>query len=377
MADRPLATHRGDMAPRKLLVLTTSLTPGGAEKLALKLAGAWAEAGAEVTVATLIEAAHSMPLPAGVRHLPLRHPGDRPGLVGRAAGTAACLARLRRMVTRWQPDAVVAHVDRTNLMALLATRGLAVPVVVVEHNHPVLHPIGTAWSRLRDMLYPKASRIVGVSQGVVDALPPACLGRAVAIHNWVEPPPGALPSAGIGSEHIVAMGRLVPQKGFDILVRAFATVAARSPRARLSIWGRGDQASLRELAGQLGIDERVSLNAFTDRPAEALLSGAVMAFPSRYEGFGLVLAEAMALGVPVVAADCPSGPAEIVRHGVDGLLVPPEDPEALAAALLQVLEDDALAMRLALRAPEVLERFSFERARQAWAALLDEVSARG
>ena len=97
---------------------------------------------------------------------------------------------------------------------------------------------------LRWRTYPTASCIIGVSQVVVDALPPSCRARAVAIPNWIEPPPPDLPQPAIGSERVVAMGRLVPQKGFDVLIDAFAQVAARRPGATLTIWGRGDNQPL-------------------------------------------------------------------------------------------------------------------------------------
>ncbi|PVR98801.1 hypothetical protein C4663_23105, partial [Salmonella enterica subsp. enterica serovar Give] len=132
---------------------------------------------------------------------------------------------------------------------------------------------------------------------------------------------------------IVALGRLVPQKGFDLLIDAFALVGPQLPEARLEIWGAGpEEARLRAQIARLGLADRVSLPGQTTHAADVLSSATVVALSSRVEGFPNVLLEAMALGRPVVALDCRYGPAEIIRHGVDGLLVTSREPHALAGA---------------------------------------------
>ncbi len=127
-------------------------------------------------------------------------------------------------------------------------------------------------------------------------------------------------------------------------------------------------------AARLGLADRVRLPGFTSAPHDALLDGSVFVLPSRYEGFGLALAEAMALGLPVIAADCPSGPAEIVRDGVTGLLVPSENVDALAAAMARLLEDAPLARRLGDAARQTRDRYSISAALAQWNDLLDDVT---
>src|SRR5262249_38216695 len=131
---------------------------------------------------------------------------------------------------------------------------------------------------------------------------------------------------------IMAMGRLVHQKGFDLLLKAFSMVAAKHPEWSLAVLGEGPlRADLEAQTEELQLAGRVRWAGRIEDPFPTLCTADLFAFPSRFEGFGLALAEAMACGLPVVSFDCPEGPGEIIRHGVDGVLVPPEDVDALAA----------------------------------------------
>jgi glycosyltransferase involved in cell wall biosynthesis len=127
---------------------------------------------------------------------------------------------------------------------------------------------------------------------------------------------------------------------------------------------------------RLGLDTVVSLPGVTPEPGKAMRRAQVFVLSSRYEGFPTVLGEAMALGLPVVAFDCPSGPREMIRDGVDGLLVSRGDIGALAAAIQRVLEDEDLRFGLRSRAPEILKRFAIEPIMERWEALLGEVADR-
>jgi glycosyltransferase involved in cell wall biosynthesis len=177
---------------------------------------------------------------------------------------------------------------------------------------------------------------------------------------------------------IVGVGRLSREKGFDLLIRAFACIAPWYPDWSLQILGEGPQrAELEDLADSLGVRDNVHLPGWVERPEPALLDAGVFALPSRYEGFPNALLEAMACGLPCVAAACDSGPAEIIRDGVDGLLVPPENVDAMADALKQLVSDDAQRMRLGRRAVEVTSRFSRDAFFTQWDAVVATTLAGG
>ena len=351
---------------RRLVVVISSIEPGGAEGVAVRLCNAWAQ-NCSVTLVTLFNKPHQLELHPAIERLNLASvSSDGPVRPGAVAGNLSRIAAIRNVLKAKSPDFVISHMDQTNILVLLAAIGLRCPTIVVEHVDPRHHSVGLKWSLLRRATYPLAVRMVTVCERMIGAYPALLRSRAVAIPNPVIVPDLAAQFVA-AEKSVVAMGRLTHQKGFDVLIRAFASVVRRHPGATLTIWGSGpEHDTLIALADRLGLAGCVRLAGFVNEPFEALLRSSVFVLPSRYEGFGLALAEAMALGMPVVATDCPSGPGEIVRDGVDGLLVPPEDPDRLADALCAVLDNPDLARRLAGNARDVRERFSLTCALDRW-----------
>ncbi|MFF9031702.1 glycosyltransferase family 4 protein [Streptomyces iakyrus] len=178
-----------------------------------------------------------------------------------------------------------------------------------------------------------------------------------ALPNSVPDP--ALPPADSTAKVVIAAGRLVPVKRYDLLIEAFARVAAVHPDWKLRIYGKGDeQPRLRELIERLGLWNNVFLmGAATPMEAE-WAKGSIGAAASNFEPFGMTIVEAMRCGLPVVSTDCPYGPGEIIADGTDGRLVPVGDRDALAAALLDLVGDDERRRRMSRAALDNARRFA-------------------
>ncbi|WP_030583959.1 glycosyltransferase family 4 protein [Streptomyces anulatus] len=204
--------------------------------------------------------------------------------------------------------------------------------------------------------------------------------RIETIPNAVPEPAG--PPAGGDLKWVVAAGRLHRVKRYDLLVRAFAQVSAARPDWRLRIYGGGDatgneQAALRTLIDELGLHEKVFLMGSVNPMEAEWPKGSIAAVTSDRESFGMTIVEAMRGGLPVVATNCPHGPAEIIEDGVDGRLVPVGDPDAIAAALLQLIEDDELRHRMGGAALSASARFDPARIAERHESLFAELVARG
>jgi glycosyltransferase involved in cell wall biosynthesis len=272
------------------------------------------------------------------------------------------------------PHVVLSFMTRTNVLVLLACTGLPVRVVVSERVDPASHRETLLWQGLRSLLYQRADAIVVQTERIATWFRRRLWrrDRIVVIPNPVVPGEHtSAPSEPPPQPFILGAGRLVRQKGFDILIRAFGVVAPEAPQLRLVIAGEGpEEKQLRDLAAGLGLGSRVTFLGNV-RDLSALMRYAVaFVLSSRYEGFPNVLLEALACGLPTVAADCPEGPREILADGQYGLLVPCNDATALAAAIVRLLADAELRRRLSALGPIATAPYEKRRVVDAWEALL-------
>lgn len=298
---------------------------------------------------------------------------------------------LRRLVERERPDVVCSVMGHANALTLWALREVQHParVVLCVQNNPRRAYGG--WSPLHAWVrhamrtqYSRADAVIALSRGVAQVLEqiaPAIAGRIEVIPNAAVDPAllsargAACPRARPQGKLLVACGRLNEQKGYPVLLRALARLQRYEP-AYLWILGQGPlQASLERLARKLGVHERVWFAGFLPDPYPFIAAADAFVLSSLYEGFGNVLVEAMACGVPVVSSDCPYGPAEIIEHDSTGLLTPVGDAAALAAALHRVLSDGALADRLRVAGAQRAQAFSDQVVAARYGALFQRVVA--
>jgi glycosyltransferase involved in cell wall biosynthesis len=185
------------------------------------------------------------------------------------------------------------------------------------------------------------------------------------------------PASPLTEKIVISGGRLVNQKGFDLLIRSYEQVARARPDWQLHIYGSGVlRPALQRLITQLGLDDQVQLKGHTENFDSVLATASVYALSSRYEGFGMVLIEAMSRGLPLVSFDCPRGPGEIVNSGSNGVLVPPEDTDALGEAILTVIEDDELRTQMGKASHADAHQYEVETVARRWEDLLEQLLQR-
>ncbi len=362
----------------QLTLVIYSLTSGGAERVMSIIANYWAAKEWAITLLTMDDG--SVPpfynLDSRIKHIPLGIARSSPNLLVALWNNLKRIWTLRSVIIKSKPDAVISFLDTTNVLTILATQGLKIPVIVDEQIHPAMLPCGRTWEILRQWTYTRADRVVAITTRALNYFSPQIQSRGCVIPN-----PALSVDLGENSSHkllykpcIIAMGRLEEQKGFDLLLQAFAQLKDRYPDWKLLVLGEGSLRShLESLRDRLGLADRVDLRGVVKNPHEFLKQADIFVMSSRFEGFPNALCEAMACGLPVISTDCPSGPQEIIRDGVDGILVPNEDVSALVAAMERLISDEGERKRLAVRASEVTERFGIEKIMGMWEALLREV----
>jgi glycosyltransferase involved in cell wall biosynthesis len=359
----------------KLLFFIASLQCGGAERVCATLCNHWARKGWDVVLATFDDGSEPpfFPIDPRVGRRSLGITRRSSSLAHSVLNNLRRIPVLRRTILEESPDCVLSFIDGTNVLTLLAAKGTGIPVVVSERTNPARHVIPRPWRALRRLTYPWARAIVVQTMGAAGYFPPAWRPRIVVVPNPV-PPCAASPAparAEGGRRRIVSLGRLDPPKGFDRLIDAFASVAAERPDWDLVIFGEGpERAALTARIAETGLTARASLPGVVARPHEAFATSDLFVLSSHYEGFPNALCEALACGLPAIAFDCPSGPADIVRDGIDGRLVPAGDVVALTAAISALTGDDALRRSFAGRAPEIAGRFSLESVVASWEVVL-------
>ncbi len=369
----------------KLTLVITTLMSGGAERAMANMANHWAAQGWSVTLLTFDNGTEPpfYTLHPDVQHYPLRTYWGSPDPVRAVWNTCKRLLVLRHAIAMSHPQAVISMLEKPNILTIIATRGLQVPVVVMEQNDPASkHSIGRLWEILRHALYHLVDRVVVLSEAYKTYFLTGVQQRCRVIPNPVTSLPEALPPArsltADGAREIIAMGRLAPQKGFDMLLQAFAQVAPTHPDWSLTIWGEGEErANLEQLRDSLGLGARVHLPGLTKEPFVQFRQSDLFVLSSRFEGFPNVLCEAMACGLPVISFDCVAGIRDIIRDGVDGVLVPPEDIDALTRTMARLMGNAAERERLAARAPVVVARFGLQQVMALWEDVLAEVARPG
>ena len=350
---------------------------GGVQRVASNLCHGWVHRGWEVHLIVESGDGTAFPIPAEVEFHQLLNHHKRRGLEG-VWDNFTCVRALGQVVRVAQLDAVLAISTVANVHLAQADIPQRVVRVGSEHGYSPHFPLSFHKEWFRRRAYPKLDAIVCPTKEAADYLAQAYpRARTLGIPNWLTwPLPKGDGSAGAaigrpGRRTFLACGRFDKLKGFSRLIAMFDGLKERLPNWDLVIVGDGeDRALLEAQVIQAKLGDRVFFPGWVADIGSAFRSGDLFVFPSVSEGFALVLAEAMACGLPCVSYDCKVGPSEIIRDGVDGVLIPVGDEAAFSSAMLRLAEDDAERMRLAKACPGILGRLSEEAIQPLWADVL-------
>jgi glycosyltransferase involved in cell wall biosynthesis len=281
----------------------------------------------------------------------------------------------RRVIRETRPDIVISFMHRTNVLVLMAAISLDIPVIVSEHTDPRLYSPGFPYNYLRSCLYRKAMAVVALSKKQAEWFKPMS-SRVVVMPNPVRACKGNQNFQAKRTFTAVGAGRLSFEKGFDLLLTAFAKVYKEYPEWNLIIYGEGPKRpALERQIHELKLSGRVQLPGLTTNLTANLRTAGYFVLSSRREGLPNVLIEALACGCPVVATNCTDSISKIVQHKWNGLLIPSEDTYSLASALRQIMEDAELRRILEANGPVSVSRFDIDSIVDDWEKLFQEVAS--
>ncbi|MDT8272753.1 MAG: glycosyltransferase family 4 protein [Desulfomonilia bacterium] len=366
----------------KLALLIPTLNGGGAERVLSTMANYWSVKGHVIHLLTHDSIEKDFyPLHDGVfRHgwdisRPPRHPLDT------IQNNILRITLPRKDLVALRPDAAISFTVRMNAQNLIALLGTGIPIIVSERNNPLVQKQPFPFEFLRRHLYPRASALVvqtdAARRWATSFMPK---GKIHVIPNPLsfEDRDTGVDSSFGDSRVVCSAGRLIPNKGFDLLIRSFYAATRDRHEWSLLILGEGEERPrLEELIRKCGLQDRVHLPGRVKNPNALMKSSTIFVLPSRHEGFPNALIEAMALGLPVISTDCPFGPSEIIRHGFDGLLVPNGNEHELTRAIEYLMTSDEEKTRLGNNARESSGRFSLDPVMHRWESLLSSLRPSG
>ncbi len=360
------------LAHHDLAFVISDLGPGGTQRVLTTVTETLAARGVRICVITLAAPEGDFfALHAAITRLTIG--GDRASssLAGALAGNLRRLLALRRALKQAGATTVMSLIGVTNILTVLAGFGLGLRIVISERNDPARQSLGRTWDRLRRLLYRRADLVTANSQAAIAALAAYVPREKLAYLPNPLPPQTAGSELAEAARVILNVGRLTAQKAQDVLIDAFASLAADHPEWRLELLGEGEaEAALRGRAEAFGLTPRVHFRGLSKDPWRHYHEAGIFVLASRFEGTPNALLEAMSCGLPVIVSDAPGGMRDLIEHDVNGLVVPGDDVRALADALRLLIEDRARRQRLGAAAQAHLSASGLDRAMATWNQIL-------
>lgn len=348
---------------KKIVFVIPNMPGGGTERVVALLANEYSGRGIPVTILLFAGQETAYPLDSRIEVLSVGEPSG--------GSLAARLERIRRMRQFYRANQncqIWAFSVMGAVFSAVAALGQRHFFLVSERNDPNRYD----HRRIRNLAYRRADVVACQTKDAVESFPSAIRQKSVVIPNPLEL--DILPYEGEREKRIVAVGRLSAQKNHRLLLEAFASFAKTHPEYVLELYGKGElQEALQTQAVRLGIDSRVIFKGFSAHVLSDIRTAAMYVLSSDYEGISNSMLEAMVLGVPVIATDCPIGGSRMyIQDGVNGFLTPVGDVGALALAMGRLAEDSELSARFGREAVKLKEELAVSRIADRFLALTEE-----
>lgn len=355
---------------RKIVFHLNCLEQGGAERVVTNLANQFAAAGYEVIIATEWYGENEFQTDERVRRV---HVGLRDGdeKKHRLIQFYLRVKYLKKFLKREKPDILIPFARKALYRGLMAAYFTRIPVLISIRTDPAGHYEERSDKIQIPLLFPRADGCVFQTEGARNFFAPRLQENSRIILNPINPKYIGVPEPAVRTKTVVQSGRLVDFKNQPMLIRAFVEVHKKHPDYDLKIYGGdsfdGTKEILEKIIEENQAQSYIKLMGASDSLEKELADAALFAFTSDWEGLPNALMEAMALGLPIVATDCPcGGPRTIMTHEKDGLLIPIKDQKALEDAVNRLIEDPALAARLGREARKIAERANGQAVYEQW-----------
>ncbi len=362
---------------RKIAFHLNCLEQGGAERVVTNLANRFAREGYQVIIATEWYGENEFWIDPQVRrvHVGLREGDEKKH---RLIQFLLRVRYLRRFLKEEKPDILIPFARKALYRGLMAAYFVKIPVLISVRTDPAGHYEERSDKIQIPLLFPRADGCVFQTQGAREFFAPRLQKNSRIILNPINPKYIGVPEPAVRQKTVVQSGRLVDFKNQPMLIRAFVEVHKKHPDYDLKIYGGDSFDGTKEILEQI-IDENqareyVHLMGASDSLEEEIKDAALFAFSSDWEGLPNALMEAMALGLPVVATDCPcGGPRTIMTHEVNGLLVPIKDQKAMEEGINRLIEDRELAERLGREARKIADRANDQAIYEQWRDYIEQL----
>ena len=362
---------------KKILFHLNCLEFGGAERVVSNLANQFAKEGYEVIVATEWQGEEEYELDERVKrvHVGLKESDEKRSRISKIFRR---ILYLRKCILQEKPDVTIAFARKAIFRALEATLFTKEKVIIAVRTDPAGTYIGTLQTILIAILFPRAAGAVFQTVDQRDFFPKSVRKKSVLILNPVHDKYINTTMPEERNKTVVHSGRIVDFKNQDMLIRAFVKVHEKHPEYDLKLYGAdsldGTWQILEETIREYNAESFVKLMGNSLALEKDLINGALFAFSSEVEGLPNALLEAMVLGLPVVATDCPcGGPRTIIQDGVNGLLVPIKDPVALENAMNRLIENPEFAEGLGEEAKKIAEKVNGPAIIDQWRKYIEKI----